>query len=124
MRPVDYIPRIRDNYARPGFKAYNWVINPDTAPWTPLRKPLSQCRLGLAASGGVYATGQVAFHYKDDTSLREIPTDVDTKELRATHFAYDLSDARTDPNIVTPQYQDEADRRLAEEGGPRPCPVC
>jgi len=83
MRPVDYIPRIRDNYARLDFKAYNRVINPDTAPWAPLRKPLSQCRLGLAASGGVYATGQVAFHYKD-----------------------------------------EEDRRLAEEGGGRPCPVC
>jgi hypothetical protein len=83
MRPVDYIPRIRDNFARLGFKAYNRVINPDTAPWAPLRKPLSQCRLGLAASGGVYATGQVAFHYKD-----------------------------------------EEDRRLAEEGGGRPCPVC
>jgi len=24
----------------------------------------------------------------------------------------------------TPQYQDEEDRRLAEEGGGRSCPVC
>ena len=45
MGPVDYIPRIRDNYARLGFQAYNWVVNQDTAPWAPLRKPLSQCRL-------------------------------------------------------------------------------
>jgi D-proline reductase (dithiol) PrdB len=44
----------------------------------------------------------VAFHHKDDASIREIPADVDTKELRATHFAYDLSDARTDPNVVFP----------------------
>jgi len=102
MGPVDYIPRIRDNYERLGYKAYNWVVNEDPAPWTPLRKPLSRCRLGMAASGGIYVAGQVAFHYKDDTSLREIPTDVDTKELRATHFAYDLSDARTDPNVVFP----------------------
>ena len=102
MGPVDYIPRIRDNYARLGYKPYNWVVNGDTAPWAPLSKPLSQCRLGMAASGGIYVAGQVAFHHKDDTSIREIPADLDTKDLRATHFAYDLSDARTDPNVVFP----------------------
>jgi len=102
MGPVDYIPRIRDNYARLGYKTYNWVVNADTPPWAPLSKPLSRCRLGLAASGGIYVTGQVAFHYKDDTSIREIPTDIDTKELRATHFAYDLTAARSDPNVVFP----------------------
>jgi D-proline reductase (dithiol) PrdB len=113
MGPVDYIPRIRDNYLRLGYKTYNWVNNTDTPPWAPLRKPLSQCRLGLAASGGIYAAGQVAFHHKDDISFREIPTDVATKELRATHFAYDLSDARTDPNVVFPI---DALRGLVREG--------
>jgi D-proline reductase (dithiol) PrdB len=110
MGPVDYIPRIRDNYARLGYKAYNWVVNRDTAPWAPLRKPLSKCRLGLAASGGIYVAGQAAFH---DTSQREIPTYVDAKVLRATHFAYDLSDARTDPNVVFPI---DTLRRLVREG--------
>lgn len=113
MGPVDYIPRIRDNYARLGYKAYNWVVNRDTAPWAPLRKPLSRCRLGVAASGGIYVTGQVAFHYKDDVSFREIPTDVDSNDLRATHFAYDLSDARTDPNVVFPI---DTLHRLVKEG--------
>jgi D-proline reductase (dithiol) PrdB len=69
--------------------------------------------MGLAASGGIYVTGQVAFHYKDDTSLREIPTDVDSSALRATHFAYDLSDTRTDPNVVFPI---DTLRRLVGEG--------
>lgn len=113
MGPVDYIPRIRDNYARLGYKTYNWVVNADSPPWTPFSKPLSRCRLGLAASGGIYVTGQVAFHHKDDTSYRETPTDVDTKELRATHFAYDLSDARMDPNVVFPI---DTLRRLVREG--------
>jgi hypothetical protein len=44
----------------------------------------------------------VAFHYKDDASFRVIPTDVKTADLRATHFAYDLADARQDPNVVFP----------------------
>jgi D-proline reductase (dithiol) PrdB len=55
----------------------------------------------------------VAFHYKDDLSIREIPTDTDVRELRATHFAYDLTDARTDPNTVCPI---DPLRRLAREG--------
>ncbi|MGE5188904.1 MAG: glycine/sarcosine/betaine reductase selenoprotein B family protein [Gemmatimonadota bacterium] len=113
MAPVAYIDRIRDNYARLGYKPYNWVVNAEPPPWTPLSKPLSRCRLGLAASGGIYRAGQVAYHYRDDTSVRAIPTDVDTGELRATHFAYDLSDARTDPNVVFPI---DPLRRLVREG--------
>ncbi|MBI5574790.1 MAG: hypothetical protein HY896_00320 [Deltaproteobacteria bacterium] len=111
--PVEYIPRIRDNYARLGYTAYKWIVSETAPPLTHLSKPLSECRLGLAASGGVYVAGQVAFHYKDDTSLRDIPADVDSSMLRATHFAYDLSDARTDPNVVFPI---DTLRRLAREG--------
>ena len=38
----------------------------------------------------------------DDASYRVIPTDVPTGELRATHFAYDVRDARSDVNVVFP----------------------
>ena len=69
--PVDYIPRIQEKYAQEGYPAYQWVVNPDPPPWQPLRRPLAECRLGLVASGGIYVTGQVAFHYKDDTSFRD-----------------------------------------------------
>ena len=58
--------------------------------------------MALIASGGIYRAGQIAFHFKDDASYRVIPTDVDTDELRATHFAYDLTDARQDVNAVFP----------------------
>jgi D-proline reductase (dithiol) PrdB len=47
-------------------------------------------------------SGQVAFHYKDDVSFRVIPKTVHTADLRATHFAYDVTDARRDPNVVFP----------------------
>lgn len=101
--PVEYITRIRENYARLGYKAYEWVDNRrEPAPWKPLRRPLSQSRLGLVASGGIYATGQVAFHFRDDTSFREVPTSTPLSDLRATHFAYDLTAARRDPNVVFP----------------------
>ena len=100
--PVEYMARIRDNYAGLGYKPYQWVSNQDPPPWQPLRKPLSACRLGLIASGGVYVTGQVAFHFKDDASFRAVPTNVKTSDLRTAHFAYDQTDARKDPNVVFP----------------------
>lgn len=111
--PVEYMIRIQENYARLGYKPYQWVINTDPPPWQPLRKPLSQCRLGLIASGGIYITGQVAFHFKDDTSFRVIPKDVRTADLRTAHFAYDQTDARCDPNVVFPI---DTLRRLEREG--------
>jgi D-proline reductase (dithiol) PrdB len=110
---VEYMARIRENYARLGYKPYVWVRNEDPPPWQPLPKPLSQCRLGMVASGGIYVAGQVAFHYKDDTSFRVIPSDVKTEDLRATHFAYDLTAARRDPNTVFPI---DTLRRLVKNG--------
>jgi D-proline reductase (dithiol) PrdB len=102
MGPVEYIPRIRQQYSKLGYKPYQWVTNPEPPPWQALRKPLGRSRLALIASGGIYVSGQVAFHHKDDTSFRAIPKDVRTQDLRVTHFAYDKTDARSDPNVVFP----------------------
>jgi len=111
--PVDYIDVTRDAYAALGFSAYRWVTSEDPAPWAVPRKPLHESRLALIASGGIYVAGQIAFHFKDDTSFRLVPTDVATRELRATHFAYDLTDARRDPNVVFPL---DTLRRLVGDG--------
>ena len=100
--PVDYIEVTRRTYDDLGYPPYQWVHSDEPPAWAPLDKPLSQCRLGLIASGGVYRTGQIAFHFRDDASYRVIPTDVPTEELRATHFAYDVRDARSDINVVFP----------------------
>jgi D-proline reductase (dithiol) PrdB len=91
--PVEYIARITRQYAKLGYKPYGWVHNTDAPPWQPIRKPLAQSRVALIASGGIYRRGQVAFHSKDDTTFRLIPTDVHTEELRTAHFAYDQTDA-------------------------------
>lgn len=40
--PLAYIQRTREQYAN--YPPYQWVINRE-APWTPLAKPLKQCRL-------------------------------------------------------------------------------
>ena len=100
--PVRYIDRTREQYDALGYGAYSWVHEPGTPPFVALAKPIAASRLGVVASGGIYAHGQTAFTYKDDTTYRAIPTDVHSTELRATHFAYDLTDARTDINCVFP----------------------
>ncbi len=100
--PVDYIEVTRRTYDALGYPPYTWTHSEDRTPWTPLAKPLADCRIGLIASGGIYRQGQIAFHYRDDASYRVIPRDVPTDELRATHFAYDTRDARSDINVVFP----------------------
>ena len=113
METVNYLERIRNKYAELGYKPYQWARHDDVPPWQPLRKPLTECRVGLVASGGIYVAGQVAFHFKDDLSYRAIPTDVNTADLRTAHFAYDQTDARHDPNVVFPI---DTLRRLVREG--------
>jgi len=100
--PVDYIQRTRDQYDALGYPPYHWVYNDGKPPFARLPKPLSESKVALLASGGIYRQGQIAFHFKDDLSYREIDRDTPNAMLRATHFAYDLTDARRDPNVVFP----------------------
>ncbi len=100
--PIDYIERTRSLYASLGYPPYRWVENPPLAELARTAKSQNEWRVGLVASGGIYAAGQIAFHYRDDPSYREIARDTSVEDLRATHFAYDLADARRDPNVVFP----------------------
>jgi D-proline reductase (dithiol) PrdB len=111
--PNEYIRIMTEKYSGFGYTPYQWVRNEDVPPWQPLKKPLRQCRVALSASGGIYAVGQLAFHFKDDDSFREIPKDIDIKDLRIAHFAYDKTDALQDPNCVFPI---EPLRHMAEQG--------
>jgi D-proline reductase (dithiol) PrdB len=100
--PIDYIARTRAQYDALGHAAYRWVESETPPPWAPLRRPLADSRISLVASGGIYVHGQVAFHHRDDDSLRVVDTDVDVSALRTSHFAYDQTAARADPNVVFP----------------------
>ena len=111
--PVDYIERTRAQYSALGYPTYRWVESETPPPFAPVAKPLANSRLGLIASGGIYAEGQVAFHWSDDTSFRLIARDTPDEALRVTHFAYDVDDARRDPGCVFPL---AALRALVDEG--------
>ncbi len=113
-KPVEYIQITRSRYAKAGFEPYRWYHSETPPPWAPMRRPLAASRLGMLASAGVYVAGQVAYHYKDDASMREIPKDVAVADLRFAHVTeYMLGDARRDPNCLFPI---EALRRLESEG--------
>lgn len=98
---VDYIPRTRELYAP--HSPYRWADNRDKAvPWTALRKPPGRCRVMVIATGGVHRDDQPPFHFKDDTSIRLIPSGTDVERVRASHFGYPTTYVERDPNCVFP----------------------
>lgn len=87
-------------------KTYRWRrIEP--VPWTPLKKPLRDCRLVLVSSAGIVASDQKPFDKSilgGDPSFREIPVDVDVSTLIETHRskAFDHRGIRQDLNLAFP----------------------
>ncbi len=111
MSPVDYIPITRAMY--PNDPPYQWATN-ETAPFTPLAKPLTKCKVAFISSGGVYHKSQIPFDpVSNDLTFREIPKDVSVQELRISHNAYDHTDAEKDINCIFPI---ERFRELEDEG--------
>ncbi len=87
-------------------RAYRWR-RIDPVPWTPLKKPLSECRVALVSSAGFVLPGQEPFDDKKrggDSSFREIPGDAVVAALVDTHRSesFDHSGMRRDPNLALP----------------------
>jgi D-proline reductase (dithiol) PrdB len=96
--PVDYIPRTRELYG--DFTPYRWVVN-ESVPFTPLTKPIAECKVALMSSGGIMYRDQPRFH-REDASYRRIPKHARRDELSVWHFGYPTGDAERDPNCVFP----------------------
>ena len=113
-RAVGYIERTRELYSSQA--PYRWIQNDperDPPPWTPIDKPLSSLRVALMASGGVHRAEHEPFHFRNDTSHREIPPETPLTRLRVSHFGYDVRDATRDAGCVFPL---RALRDLASDG--------
>jgi len=87
-------------------RAYRWR-RIDPVPWTPLRKPLTQCRVALISSAGFVAPNQQPFDETvrgGDVSFRDIPSDLDPQTLIDTHRSqsFDHTGLRQDPNLAFP----------------------
>ncbi len=75
------------------------------SPWTPLGKPIKECKLAFVTTGGIHTAKQHPYNMNDpqgDPTFREIPADTLESDLRITHNYYDHRDADEDVNIVFP----------------------
>ena len=114
MSTVEYMRTIREKYSKMGYAPYGWHEATEAPPWTPLAKPLSECRVGMMTTAGTYVARQEAYFYKDDTSHRPIPSNTPVENLRFSHLTENyLPDARRDPNCAFPI---EPLRQLVDEG--------
>lgn len=81
------------------------ALESDTIPWTPLEKPLPQCKIALITTGGVHLKTDRPFDMEDkngDPSYRKISSTATQNDLAITHIYYDHSDADKDINLVFP----------------------
>ena len=101
-------------YQSQGFPSYKWSTY-DSAPFTPLPKPLSRAKIGLISSGGIFKDDQEPFDgwAVNDFSLRMIPMDTPFNRFRLNHNYFDHRDAVKDYNCVFPI---QRIRELAGEG--------
>jgi D-proline reductase (dithiol) PrdB len=80
-------------------------------PFTPLPKPLEQCRFGLVTSGGLYDVrreqpfdqeGERKNPAWGDPSFRTLPVDMDLADVGVSHLHINHKDVLADPNILLP----------------------
>ena len=91
-------------------------VRNETLNWTHLGKPLSECVVSLFTTGGVHLRDDEPFDIESshgDWSHREIPTNVDTRDLAVTHSHYSHVDADRDVNCMFPL---DRLRELRDEG--------
>jgi D-proline reductase (dithiol) PrdB len=88
--------------ARKTLLTHNVLLN-DDAPWTPLTKPLSQCRVALVTTGGLQLRSDRAFTNGDQT-FRVIPSGTPPRDILLSHtsIGFDRSGVIRDLNLVFP----------------------
>jgi D-proline reductase (dithiol) PrdB len=72
----------------------------EKAPWAPFTKPLSEARIAVLTTGGIYVEGQSPFDVTGDWSFREIPLDSPTDRFRVAHTHYDTTGVAEDVDAV------------------------
>jgi len=90
------------------------VERADPIPWTPLSKPLNQCRFALVTTAGIYdkereppfdAEREKREPMWGDPTYRRIRRDVPQAQIGASHLHINNRDILADVNIVLPVNQ-------------------
>ena len=78
-------------------------LESDTAPFTPMKKELSQSKVALVTSAGLHLRGDVPFGH-GDTSYRVIPSNTKASEILQSHssIGFDHSAFYSDINVTFP----------------------
>jgi len=74
-------------------------------PFSPLDRPLPECRVAVVNTAGLYVTGDVPFDIDDpkgDPTFREIPSEVSTGDLRVAHAHYTHRWWEQDHEVILP----------------------
>ena len=85
-------------------KSYPWVKN-RRAPFAPARRALPMLNLALISSAGAYIDGTAPFDTaapEGDFSFREIPSQIDSEDLRFSARGYDAAAVESDSNSQLP----------------------
>ena len=112
MEIIEQVDRWRDKYgswALPQrgpneLKNYPFVEN-KLAPFTAARRALPMLNLALISSAGAYIDGTSPFdtdHAAGDMDIREIPAEIDVRDLRFAARGYDPKSVQEDANCETP----------------------
>jgi len=107
------IPKVDSLFFHPGQKdriEQMRANDPAETPWTPLSKPLSECRVTLVSTAGIFAKGDVSFDYDreraeptwGDPSHREIPRTAGQDDVEYSHLHIDTSFMAKDRNVAWP----------------------
>jgi len=86
-------------------ESYNPQEPSGPIPWTPVTKPLKECRVAIVTTAGVHHVDDVPFNMDDpdgDPTFRVIDANQPLPGLMITHDYYDHRDADRDINIVFP----------------------
>ena len=90
----------------------------DSAPWSPLSKPLSQATAAIVTTAGLHLRDDKPFnrdHPGGESTYRVIPSDSDAADIVQSHFSigFDRTAIYRDINITFPM---DRVRELAERG--------
>jgi len=101
MEHVRYIDRTTEDYHRQGYDTpYEWAHHTD-APFTPLRKPLSECKVGLIGTSEVAVkfdpeTEEDPIVENDFRGVYAIPADVPTERFYSRTSSFDRNATHLD----------------------------
>ena len=103
MEPIRYVDALNEKYGAMGFPPYKWSVH-DSAPWTPLTKPLADCTVAMLVSGGISHCSAVPFDpdARNDHRIDAIDPAVPSDQYQIHDNYYDHSDAERDLNCLLP----------------------